>query len=194
MVACRAIGSHHWLWQEGFAVTVTTTGCYSDGKSWDSETSASAELKATVHAEKSVYLTILAAAGKGTKGKAKKDLKNTVFFFSQNAFPCSDCKDYFIEQSRSRNFIFLCTDDQGNYAKDWGLTAPPVPQAIFLRGGNTFFPGKVTSTVTTKAPAPGAGVNSRWVSTTSTVTTMNAINPASCTRPAGFPDCPPFPT
>ena len=26
MVACRAIGSHHWLWQEVFAVTVTTTG------------------------------------------------------------------------------------------------------------------------------------------------------------------------
>lgn len=168
-------------------MTVSSTGTYSSGKAWVGSKSKDVELGAKTHAEIDVYGKLLDAM---PKGKGKLDLATVVFYFKQNAFPCSECMNYFIAQSNSRNFIFVCTEDQGDYSKDWGLTAPPLPQAIYLRGGSVFYPGRVTATVVTKAPAPGAGANTKWVSTETKVTTMNAINPQTCQRPEGFPSYP----
>jgi len=167
-------------------MTVTSTGYYSKDGLWAGDFSKSVEQKAHTHAEVAVYEKLIDALPKGKAAK-KKDLSNVVFFFKQNAFPCQDCMNYFIEQSNSRNFIFLCTGDQGTYSNDWGLTNPPLPQAIYLRNGTVFYPGNITTTTITKAPAPGMGRNSKWITTETTVTTLNAINPQTCQRPQGFP-------
>ena len=132
-------------------MTVSSTGYYSNAGAWTAEKTKTVELGAKTHAEIDVYNQLLAAM---PKGKAKLNLATVVFYFKQNAFPCAACKTYFLEQSNSRNFIFLCTEDQGTYAKDWGLTTPPLPQAIYLRGGIVFYPGQSRQPRSPRPPPP----------------------------------------
>ena len=165
-----------------------------DGRAWThvKETSANVNEK---HAEQQSYERIMAFKNRG-RGRVSL-AADTRFFFRQNAFPCGDCKAYFLASSQSRPFIFLVTENQGNYASEWGfpdIVENQLPQLIFLYKSKAFIPGYVTRTEWRNvAPAAGSLNPHKWVRTEFTITTLTAINPQTCQKPEPFPDYPALP-
>ena len=99
--------------------------------------------------------------GVGPSGHAERALFTTrqnelllkMALFVQNAYPCTGCHNFFLEQSlRGFSIIVKVTADRGSYGAEHGfmLNSSPVPAIFYYRHGQSRI-----VTMTDRAPLPG---------------------------------------
>jgi len=116
----------------------TFTSLVAANGSWTEGGSGSAELGsgAASHAERAAYAAMKTAVG-----------KNKAFYlFTQNAFPCYKCLEFYEAEPADSYFIFIISEDQGSYSSDNGLNHFQIryPQILYIKGGRRWYPGFVT--------------------------------------------------
>jgi hypothetical protein len=133
---------YYWIYSEYVPPAKKTgTGSFTSltatSGAWTRGGSGSAELKskAASHAERVAYEAMKTRVG-----------KNKAFYlFTQNAFPCESCLDFYQAESAENYFIFIISEDQGSYSMDNGLNDYQLsyPQILYIQGGQRWYPGYV---------------------------------------------------
>lgn len=108
-----------------------------NGNQWRSKGTNTANLSTGIlnHAERKLYTE-------------KRNVADNLVLIVQNAYPCTDCHNFFLEKSKNGvNIIIKVTDDQGSYGAEHGFELNKAPKtAIFYYRQGTHKIVTMTST------------------------------------------------